>query len=228
MVVEVYQFLKSAEIWIYAGLGFIALLLLRKVFMAIREYRGCIFGLEKDRARSYLFQQSTYLILLVMLVVGEFVFVTFAGNTIPALALVPTPTLDLSPSPTPIDAVEFANQGFSETPPPFDAGGAPSGGCMPGSLEWTSPTPGSEIGGIVELKGTVNIKNFGFYKYEYSQDNSTWNTIQAGTTAVTNGPLGNWDTSLLTAGDYSIRLIVTNNEGNALPPCVLTVKVMPK
>jgi hypothetical protein len=99
---------------------------------------------------------------------------------------------------------------------------------MPGTLEWTSPSPDSEISGIVELKGTVNISNFGFYKYEYSQDNSVWNTIQAGTTMVTNGALGNWDTSLLAAGDYSIRLIVTNNEGNPLPPCVLSVTVKPE
>jgi hypothetical protein len=227
-MIEVYQFLKSAEIWIYAGLGFIGLLVLRKVFFAIHEYRGCIFGMEKDRARTHLFQQVSSFILLLMLVASEFVFVTFADNAIPALALVPTPTLDLSPSATPIDAVEMANQGFAETPPPFDAGGASSGGCMPGTLEWTSPSPDSEISGIVELKGTVNISNFGFYKYEYSQDNSVWNTIQAGTTMVTNGALGNWDTSLLAAGDYSIRLIVTNNEGNPLPPCVLSVTVKPE
>lgn len=99
---------------------------------------------------------------------------------------------------------------------------------MPGKLEWTEPKSGSEISGNVDLMGTVNVTNFGFYKYEYSQDNIIWNTIQAGTTVVTNGLLGNWDTSLLTPGDYSVRLIVTNNEGEPLTPCVLSVKVNPK
>ncbi len=227
-MIEVYQFLESAEIWIYLILGLIAMLVLRKVISAIREYRSSMFGMEKERAKGLLFQHTSSLILLVMLIVSEFVFVTFADNAIPALAMVPTPTLDMNPTMTPIDAVELANQGFAETPPPFDAGGGSGGGCMPGKLEWTEPKPGSEISGNVDLMGTVNVTNFGFYKYEYSQDNILWNTIQAGTTVVNNGLLGNWDTSLLTPGDYSVRLIVTNNEGEALTPCVLSVKVNPK
>ncbi len=227
-MIEVYQFLKSSEIWIYSGLGLIVLFIARKVISAIRDYRSSLFGMEKERAKGHLFQHVSSLVLLLLLMVSEFVFVTFADNAIPALALVPTPTLDMSPTGTPINAVDLANTGISETPPPFDAGGGVGGGCMPGKLEWIDPKPGGEISGIVDLIGTVNITNFGFYKYEYSQDNSIWNTIQAGTTIVNNGLLGNWDTSLLTPGDYSLRLIVTNNEGAALPPCILSLKVNPK
>ena len=77
------------------------------------------------------------------------------------------------------------------------------------------------------LKGTVNIPDFGFYKYEYSQDNLNWNTIQAGTNIVINEKLGDWDTSILPSGDYSLRLVVTNHQAEAFPPCRLNVKVVP-
>jgi hypothetical protein len=98
--------------------------------------------------------------------------------------------------------------------------------CEPGILEWISPSEGDEVRGKIQLKGTVNVPDFGFYKYEYSQDNINWNTMQAGTTIVTDGILGEWDTGLLTPGDYYLRLITTNSQGFALPACVIKVRVL--
>ena len=64
-------------------------------------------------------------------------------------------------------------------------------------------------------------------KYEIaSLGSDNWSTIQAGGQVVVDGTLGLWDTTELTPGDYLLRLVVTDNQGQALPPCVVTVRVV--
>jgi hypothetical protein len=223
-MVEVFRSLKAAEIWIYLVIGVCAVFPLRNLFISIREYRGSLFGMEKENARAKLVQAASLLGFLLIMAAGVFIFITFAGSVVPALALLPTPTLNLQGTETPVNAmsVGIATQIGTQAP------GTAANGCIPGQLEWTDPKPGAEIGGKVELRGTVNITDLGFYKYEYSQDNSHWMTIQAGTTVVTNGLIGNWDTAALTPGDYTIRLVVSDNKGAALAPCLISVKVVQK
>jgi hypothetical protein len=223
-MVEVFRSLKAAEIWIYLVLGLSAVFPLRKLFISIREYRGSLFGMEKENARAKLVQSASLLGILLVVVLGVFIFISFAGSVVPALALMSTPTLNFQGTETPVSALSLgiASQNGTVTPGPV------TNGCIPGQFEWTDPKPGAEIGGKVELKGTVNIPDLGFYKYEYSQDNSHWMTIQAGTTVVTNGLIGNWDTTTLTPGDYTIRLVVSDNKGAALAPCLISVKVVQK
>jgi hypothetical protein len=99
-------------------------------------------------------------------------------------------------------------------------------GCVPDQLIITSPEPGQEVSGTVTLIGTVDIPDFGFYKYEVSpQGADTWATISAGREVVQNGDVGFWDTSTLTPGDYQLRLLVTDSQGQSYPPCVLSVRV---
>ena len=225
-MVSLFRSLQAAEIWIYIILAIIALFPTRKLVLSIRELRGSLFGMEKDNARTKIIQSVSMIVILAMMGIGEFLFVTFAGNIAPSLALLPTPTLNLQATETPA-SIQTGSDGQWITAV-GDAGGSPGGGCIPGKIEWSDPKPGDEISGNVELKGTANITDFGFYKYEYTQDNTTWVTIQAGTTVVNNGLIGNWETSVLTPGDYSIRLIVTNNQGQEMAPCLLQVKVIQK
>lgn len=228
-MIEIFRSLKAAEVWIYIFLAVCAVFPVRKFVSAIQEYKGSVFGMEKDNARVKLFQAGSLFLLLVILAVSEFVFVSVAENKISTIDLLATPTLNLQSTLTP-----SAAQG---TPLPGNVtqstGVAPSigeftGGCAAGKIEWTSPISGAEVSGIVELMGTVNITNFGIYKYEYSQDNTQWTTIQAGRSVVVNGVIGNWDTSVLTSGDYSLRLIASDNTGKELEPCVLSVRVIQK
>jgi hypothetical protein len=194
--------------------------------------------MEKDRARIKLVRNASLLGLLLLMSLGLFVFITFAGTKVPALALVPTATVDLQSTETPaagtttlaagavISATLLTTPGAASTPvSTISAGGADKNGCIPGTLEWTDPKPGSEIAGIVDFKGTANIPDFGFYYFEVSQDNTHWNKHSAGTIPVVNGLLGSWNTTNEIAGDYSIRLVVTDNKGQEMPPCVLQVKV---
>ena len=58
------------------------------------------------------------------------------------------------------------------------------------------------------------------------QDAETWATISAGREIVKNGDVGLWDTTTLTPGDYQLRLLVTDNQGQSYPPCVIPVRVI--
>ncbi len=89
-----------------------------------------------------------------------------------------------------------------------------------------SPESGSTIRDVINIIGTANTQNFGFYKYETAPVNDpTWLTIQAGNTIVTNDVLGPWDTTRLSPGEYYLRLVVVDNAGESLPPCTVQVRV---
>jgi hypothetical protein len=101
-------------------------------------------------------------------------------------------------------------------------------GCTPGQITITSPQSGEEIRGSVELIGSASVPNFGFYKLEVApQGGSTWAIFSAGSNPVKNGSLGKWDTTALTPGDYQLQLVVTDNQGAALPSCTLPIRVLP-
>jgi len=226
---ELLLFLTKYEVWVYVLSALIGLVYLRKLIIALRDWRAALFGMERESAQR---RFSTYLtlFLLIMLTAGlEFSLVSFVVPNLPAKkGLLPTATLDLLITPT----VTLP----ARTP---GAPGAPnqtqqptvaikiSEGCTPGSVEWSSPKSGDEISGKVQLMGTVNIPNLGFYKYEFSQPGTdVWNTIAAGNKNVVNDLLGNWDTTLLVPGDYLLRLVVADSQNQLLPACVVSVRVV--
>ena len=144
---------------------------------------------------------------------------------LPADILVTTPTLDLISTPTGTLSAEMMTQ-YANLPP--QAAVMDSVGCVPNKIMLTSPKAGDEVKGTIELIGTVDIPNFGFYKYEVARAGSdTWATISADRKTVTNGRLGGWNTTSLTPGDYQLRLVVTDNQGAVLPPCVVPVRIVP-
>jgi len=99
---------------------------------------------------------------------------------------------------------------------------------LPGHIEIISPENGETIRDIVEIVGSANIPNFGFYKFEMAAiDAASWLTIQAGETITQSGRLGYWDTTRLNPGDYALRLVVTDNQGQQSVPCVIQVRVDP-
>jgi hypothetical protein len=101
-----------------------------------------------------------------------------------------------------------------------------TGGCIVGQIAITSPKPGEKIIGNVEIMGTASIPNFGYYKYEFSVvGSSSWSTVNANREVVQDGKIGDWNTSQLPTGDYLLRLVVTDNQGNALPACIVPVHI---
>jgi hypothetical protein len=99
-------------------------------------------------------------------------------------------------------------------------------GCIPDKIMITSPEPGEELSGTVNITGTAQVPNFGFYKYEVApRGTQNWATISAEREPKQNEKLGEWNTSSLTNGDYFLRLVITDNVGVSLEPCVIAVRV---
>jgi hypothetical protein len=92
----------------------------------------------------------------------------------------------------------------------------------------SSPEDGEAVRDVVQVEGTANIPDFGFYKFEVSRDDAdNWLTIQAGDTYKVEESLGFWDTTQLDPGIYNLRLVVFDNTGEQRDPCQVTVTVDP-
>ncbi len=225
---DILKFLQQFEMWIYALLGAVGFICLRKLLIYWHEWRVAIFGLERESAQRRLSASLSLFVLLSLLGVAEFSIVTFVTPVYPRAYLLQTPTLDLLATPTETLAAAETTPNMmvkSIIGTPIPAAGD---GCMPGQLEWTDPVAGGEISGVVELKGTVNVANLGFYKYEFSQPGTDiWTTIAAGDTLKQSDTLGGaWNTGQLVPGDYRLRLVVSDNQNQTLPACEIPVRVV--
>jgi hypothetical protein len=221
----VYRTLASYESLIYIALAIGAMFAFRRMWRAWQEWRNSVYGLEREFALRRLAQATAAAFLVLALIFVEFFIATFIAPSLPASDILATPTLDLLLTPagtlSPAEATQAALS-------PVVTQEVPSGmsGCIPDQLMITSPEPGDVVSGIVKIAGTANVLNFGFYKYEVApMGTQKWATIAANPEPVQNNELGNWNTSSLTNGDYFLRLVITDNVGKALEPCVIAVRV---
>ncbi len=220
----IYQFLGTYEIIIYIVLAIGGLFALRWLWTSWNEWRTAVYNLEREFALRRMGRAIASLALVMMLFCGELVAASFIIPNLPASFFLATPTLDLLATPTGTITADLATQ-IALTPRPEPTLGNTSG-CIPDKLDITSPKPGTEVSGVVDLQGTVNTPDFGFYKYEVAPLNSdAWATISAGRSIVINGSLGMWDTTTLNPGDYQLRLVVTDNQGQVLAPCIIPLRV---
>jgi len=214
----------------YEGLIYILLILgglfaFRGLWISWREWRQSIFGLEREFTLRRFSQALAVSIMILFLFFTVMFMASFVAPASPSIDLLSTPTLNILDQGDGIlsgDPALVAGTIIATIPTTVSGNG-----CIPNQLILTSPEPGQEIQGSISLQGTVNVANFGFYKFEVSpREAETWGTISAGTNIIINGEVGVWDTSILTPGDYDLRLIVTDNQGNSLAPCVIPVRVI--
>jgi len=218
-----FRFLAGYEIYIYVALGLGILGSLRWLLTAYQEWRNAYFGLERQIAARHLSSAIAVTGLLGMFILSELCIASFIVPGLPSSTFQLTPTVNLLI--TPMGTLQPAQATAAAANPgsvvPFGAVG-----CTPNQIVIISPAPGEGVSKTVEVKGTVDVANFGFYKYEIAnQGNENWATISAGDKTVINGTIGFWETSQLTPGDYQLRLIVTDNEGQELPACIIPVQV---
>lgn len=225
---QVLQFFRANEIWIYIILGILAVWQVRKFALAWEELRGAFFGMEREAAQSRVNSAATMIVLLIIMAVTEFTMVTFVVPTIPGANPLPTSTLDLLATPTTTlpPPTPNPNETPGITPTPSEVAAAE--GCTPGQVNLTSPVNGGRIKGSIIIRGSADIPNFGFYTLQIAHPGDViWLPIQVGQQAIKNEALGTWDTSTLTPGTYMLKLVVTDNIGNILPPCTIQVTVDP-
>ncbi len=226
---EALRFFRAYEVWIYLLLALGGLIYVRKFILAWGELRGAGFGLERESAQSRLNQAAAVLVLLLTMAIAEFVLVSFVAPTVPGAIPILTPTLDLLATPTTTLAPVTPQPGetpLPDTTPITPTQAVAAAGCIPGQIFIAYPQEGDEISGAVEISGTVDIPNFGFYKLEMKRPEETsWLTILAGNQLRRQEVLGIWNTSLLPPGYHQLGLVVTDNQGNSNPPCVTQVRV---
>ena len=220
----VYRTLASYEPLIYIALAIGGLFAFRRMWHSWREWRDSVYGLEREFALRRLGQATAAAFFILALIFVEFFIATFIAPSLPATEILATPTLDLLLTPPGTLSPEQATQAalFPVTQ------SVPSGmsGCIPDQIMITAPEPGEPVSGTVEITGTANVPNFGFFKYEIApMGTQNWATISAEREPKVNEILGSWNTSSLTNGDYFLRLVVTDNVGVSLEPCVIAVRV---
>lgn len=221
---SVYRSLANYEALIYITLAIWGLFVFRSMYRTWREWRDSVFSLEREFALRRLGRITAIALLILGLMFAEFFIATFVAPSLPASDILTTPTLDLLAAPpgtlSPADATQAALSPGTQS--------APSGmnGCVPNQIMITSPQPGDVVNGSIQIIGTANVPNFGFYKYEIAPiGTQNWATISAGREAKQDEELGAWNTASLTNGEYFLRLVITDNEGASLEPCVIAVRV---
>ena len=225
---EAIGFFRAFEFWIYLLIGLGALFFIRKFILAWQELKDAAFGLERESAQARLNQSATMLVLLLSMAVSEFVLVYFVAPAVPGVSSLATPTMSLLATPTVTLSAEMAN------PVENEAAAAPqvnqpalSAGCIPDQSQISFPLANQETSGVVEILGTADTPNFGFYKLEIKKPEETvWLTLQAGNQVVRDGKLGDWDTRRLTPGEYQLGLVIVDNEAQSSLPCIINVRVI--
>ena len=216
---------RAFEAWIYLLLGLGGLFYIRKFILAWQELQDAGFGLERESAQGRVNLAAGMLLLILVLGISVFVLVSFVAPTVPGANPLITPTVDLLATPTTTLPPAATSQPGEITPTPTQ-GQSGTSACQPESINILSPAEGQTVSNVVEVIGTADIPNFGFYKIEMKRPEETiWQTIVAGNEVKIEEPLGLWDTRRLFSGTYQLGLVVVDNEARASAPCVVQVQV---
>lgn len=79
-----------------------------------------------------------------------------------------------------------------------------------------SPAAGDVISGQVTITGTTDVLGFASSRLDFgyaSDSTDTWFALQSSSQPEVDAPLAVWDTSLITDGNYTLRLRVTLEDG---------------
>jgi hypothetical protein len=226
---ELLRFIATYEMGVYIIFGVVILINLKRLIDGWAGLRKANFGLEKEVAQKRLRSAITIIGLFLIFGISIFILVSVASIRYPGIGGIATPTIDLVSTPIPSGANLEVVVGTPETLQQTQTAIALTG-CIPGQLEWIDPIEGAEVSGSVELRGTVNTPNMGFYKYEYRfQSDQTWTPISAGNKPIVDDLFaGQWNTGQLQPGNYYLRLVVSDNQNNLIKPCEIEVKVLPQ
>lgn len=203
------------------------LIYIRKFLIGLKQWQTSVFGLERRFAQRSLISATTGLTLIILLLIGEFMLTTLIAPRLPTISGEQSPTVD----PFAVATVTLSPEEEAAPAKPTPTVGQESlvSECIEKVVEITFPENGGAVSGTVELIGSVNVDNFGSYKYEFSTTGAvSWTTIAAGNTLKLDESLGFWYTSSLTPGNYLLQLVPLNNAGEALTPCIISVEVVPE
>jgi len=98
--------------------------------------------------------------------------------------------------------------------------------CPNPHARFTYPTQDARLRGVVEIRGSADIDDLWYYKFEFRAEGAAeWAFLERSDTPVTDGVLGYWDTAALPDRWYDLRLVVVDSTGNYPEPCQVRVLV---
>ncbi|NDJ54637.1 MAG: hypothetical protein GYB68_16340, partial [Chloroflexi bacterium] len=107
------------------------------------------------------------------------------------------------------------------TPDRIDFEGAPFEACGPDTpvpeLFISNPASGSQVTGVVEVRGSANVPNFDRYILDFGlgADPQGWGRVLESNDPIVDGEIARIDLSNFQAGQITLRLIVLDTAGNA-------------
>jgi hypothetical protein len=211
---EILSLLQSYEILVYAVAGVLALFYLRQIYTAHQDLRKTIFGLEREALSR---RQNRSISMLI--------FLAFASGLVFAAVNYALPQVRRAQLLQPAGSTEIP---VTPTPTPLILYGVDLSGCTNPHATIKSPTPGQAVQGSVDIRGSADIADFAFWKYELGnpQAANVWVTLKASNKPVSDDVLGTWDSTTVPPGVYQLRLTVTDSKGNSPKPCVVPLQVL--
>jgi hypothetical protein len=212
---EAILLIASIQGWLYALLGLAGAIYLRSALRWHSAVRSSQFGLERERSSAKRTRALAMLGLVVLAGIATFVLSTFL-----------VPGVPVADQPTPVPTISLLE---ADGPAATAVQTLDGSGCLNLEATISAPSPGEEVRGLVEIRGTAKIPSFAFYKIEVRESgpSAVFQVITAGTDPAEDGLLGTWDTSLVENGVYLLQLVVTDTQGNAPLPCAIEVVVLP-
>lgn len=206
------EWLGRYELFVYGVMGLAAVWCVFAIVNAGRRLDDTPFGLERAEAEQARTQAAIGLAVLAFVAGGLFWSTRYGSLGLSgALQITPTPTLAVTATPiTDNGTVSVDRSGCTET------------------LTISQPADGTLINTTFEILGTVNTPNLAFYKLELSGSatGGNWVTITVDTDPVVNGQLlPSFSPNPYTPGDYAMRLIAYDNDGESTPPCAVSISL---
>ena len=100
--------------------------------------------------------------------------------------------------------------------------------ALPGDPVIAAPRPGDVLQGFVQIDGSSAVPGFvsADVSFTYTGDSTgTWFLIATNNQPVTADTLATWDTTVITDGEYGLRLRVTLTDGNSRETIVSGLRV---
>jgi hypothetical protein len=223
------RFFQQYESVVYFFLAIGVLVFGWRFYKAWQELRGSVFDLEQVGAQRRLNRSAVAIFMIILLGVGVFSLVTFAQPFLDSAAV--TTATDMLSGDGDESATNGEESGSAQdslaTATPLPTVEVDMALCDPERIMITNPQANSEIRGLVEITGVVNVDDFGFYVFEIARaEEALWMPIQANRApAIEESTLLEWDSSLFPPGSYVIQLVVTTTDGEEYPPCRVPIRI---
>jgi hypothetical protein len=91
-----------------------------------------------------------------------------------------------------------------------------------------APVAGQVVQGSLVIRGSTGTEEFQSYEVGFSYEDDptdTWFLIQESTSPVQDDVLAEWDTTTITDGEYTLRLVVTSTDGAQVKLSVNNLRV---